>query len=151
MRIRTQKDRSLGRELLSGKPTGPSHPHLQETPFLVALRRTINVRDEESLAQAFAAIEEAAATLRRSVTLRNLKRYKELIRAFISELMANAYSTHQETGFDQYGHRRLYVIVQEIDQRLESLTREVVHGQADNLDLVSRLDEIRGLLLDIYS
>lgn len=151
MKIRTQKDRSLEREVLSGRPTGISHAHLQETPFLMALRRTINVRDEESLAQAFAAIEEAAAELRRSMTLRNLKRYKELIGAFISELTANAYSVHQDTGFDQYGHRRLYVIVQEIDQKLESLTREVIHGQADNLDLVSRLDEIRGLLLDIYS
>jgi hypothetical protein len=124
---------------------------LQETPFLTALQKTINERDEDSLARAFAAIEEAAEVLRRSVTLRNLKRYKELIREFIRGLTADAYAVQQEVGFDQYGHRRLYLIIQEIDQQLESLTREVVHGQAANIDLVSRLDEIRGLLLDIYS
>ncbi|NLK09292.1 MAG: YaaR family protein [Firmicutes bacterium] len=137
--------------MLQNKPSGPSESRSQEPSFLTALRRTINVRDEDALARAFAAIEEAADALRKSMTLRNLKRYKDLVRAFIGELTLNAYSVLQETGFDQYGHRRLYTIVREIDERLESLTREVIHGQADNLELVSRLDEIRGLLLDIYS
>ena len=151
MKIRTQKDRALGRDMSQGKPEGISQGHIQETPFLTALRGTINARDEESLAKAFAAIEEAAEALRRSMTLRNLKHYKDLIRAFINELTSSAYSVSQEVGFDQYGHRRLYVIIQKVDQHLEALTREVIRGQADNLSLVSRLDEIKGLLLDIYS
>jgi uncharacterized protein YaaR (DUF327 family) len=108
-------------------------------------------RDDESLASSFAAIDEAAEALRRSVTLRNLKRYKELVREFIRLLTARAYTVHREAGFDRYGHRRLYTIVAKIDAELEALTREVMEAQSDQLDWVSRLDEIRGLLLDIYS
>ncbi len=152
MKIRSQKERSLGREMSPGKARGSHHDvSMQRSPFLTALQATMGEQDEDSLARAFAAIEEAAETLRRSVTLRNLKRYKDLVREFIRMLTASAYAVRQETGFDQYGHRRLYLIVQEIDTKLEALTREVINSQSANIDLVSRLDEIRGLLLDIYS
>ncbi len=103
------------------------------------------------MAHTLAVIDEAAEALCRSVTLRNLKRYKELVREFIRLLTAKAYAVQQEAGFDRYGHRHLYTIVTQIDMELDALTREVMKSQADNIDLVSRLDEIRGLLLDIYS
>lgn len=118
---------------------------------MTALQETINERDQDSLAHSFAAIDEAAEALRRSVTLRNLNKYKELVREFVRKLTASAFAVRQEAGFDRFGHRRLYTIVTEIDSQLEALTREVMMTQADNIDLVSRLDEIRGLLLDIYS
>ncbi|NLY52975.1 MAG: YaaR family protein [Firmicutes bacterium] len=124
---------------------------LRHSPFLTALQETMEERDEESLARSFAAIDEAAEALRRSVTLRNLKRYKELVREFIRMLTARAYAVQREAGFDRYGHRRLYTIVAKIDAELEALTREVMEAQSDQMDWVSRLDEIRGLLLDIYS
>ncbi|NLY29926.1 MAG: YaaR family protein [Firmicutes bacterium] len=151
MKIRARKEGALGRDIPSGKSAAASRVSLRHSPFLTALQETMDERDEESLARSFAAIDEAAEALRRSVTLRNLKRYKELVREFIRMLTARAYAVQREAGFDRYGHRRLYTIVAKIDAELEALTREVMEAQSDQIDWVSRLDEIRGLLLDIYS
>ncbi len=134
-----------------GKSNDSAHVSLRHSPFLAALQETVNERDEDFLAHSFVAIDEAAEALRRSMTLRNLRNYRELVREFIHALTARAYAVQREAGFDRYGHRRLYVIVAQIDEQLDQLTREVMTAQADNIDLVSRLDEIRGLLLDIYS
>ncbi|NMB11891.1 MAG: YaaR family protein [Firmicutes bacterium] len=151
MKIRARKGRSLGRKVSPEKSADSAHITLRHSPFLTALQDAVNEREGDSLAHTFAAIDAAAEALRRSVTLRNLKTYKELVREFVRLLTAKAYAVQQEAGFDQYGHRRLYTIVTQIDAKLEALTREVMKAQADNIDLVSRLDEIRGLLLDIYS
>lgn len=151
MKIRARKGRTLGREIPPGKSTDSAHIAIRHSPFLTALQETINEREEDFLAHTLAVIDEAAEALCRSVTLRNLKRYKELVREFIRLLTAKAYAVQQEAGFDRYGHRHLYTIVTQIDMELDALTREVMKSQADNIDLVSRLDEIRGLLLDIYS
>ncbi|NLA59266.1 MAG: YaaR family protein [Firmicutes bacterium] len=151
MKIRARKEGALGRDIPSGKPAAQSRVSLRHSPFLTALQETMDERDEESLARSFAAIDEAAEALRRSVTLRNLKRYKELVREFIRMLTARAYAVQREAGFDRYGHRRLYTIVARINAQLEALTREIMEAQSDQLEWVSRLDEIRGLLLDIYS
>ncbi len=151
MKIRARKEGALGRDIPSGKPAAQSRVSLRHSPFLTALQETMDERDEEYLARSFAAIDEAAEALRRSVTLRNLKRYKELVREFIRMLTARAYAVQREAGFDRYGHRRLYTIVARINAQLEALTREIMEAQSDQLEWVSRLDEIRGLLLDIYS
>jgi uncharacterized protein YaaR (DUF327 family) len=151
MKIQARKRRSLGRDRPPGKSTDLAHISIHHSPFLTALQETINEHDEDSLAHSFAAIDEAAEALRRQVTLANLKKYKELVRELIRTLTARAYAVGQESGFDRYGHRRLYTIVTQIDAQLEALTQEVMRAQAENIDLVSRLDEIRGLLVDIYS
>lgn len=42
------------------------------------------------------------------------------------------------------------MVVETIDEKLEELTREFLAKQVSPLELVSRLDEIRGLLLDLH-
>jgi uncharacterized protein YaaR (DUF327 family) len=151
MKVHARKRRSLGRDRPPWKSTDLVHVSIHHSPFLTALQETMVERDEDFLAQSFAAIDEAAEALRRQVTLANLKKYKDLVRELIRTLTARAYAVGQEVGFDRYGHRRLYTIIAQIDTQLEALTEDVMRAQAENIDLISRLDEIRGLLVDIYS
>ena len=41
-------------------------------------------------------------------------------------------------------------MVRTVDDKLEELTRLFLRNQLSGLELVSRLDEIRGMLLDLY-
>ena len=41
-------------------------------------------------------------------------------------------------------------MVRVVDQKLEELTRLLLARERDNLAIAARLDEIRGLLLDLY-
>lgn len=151
MKIRRGKQRSFPQAKSGEMSKSAAGVSVRHTPFLQALQESIYERDEDSLARTFAAIDEAAQALRCSATWRNLKIYKDLVRSFLRIVIGHSYQAHQEMGFDRYGHRRVYLIIRQIDKELDELTREVMHAQASNLALVSRLDEIRGLLLDLYS
>lgn len=104
---------------------------------------------EFDLVAALDEIDEYAKRFRESPVLENLVRYKKKVRAILRFLVEQSYDVQERTVYDLQGRRRLLVLVENIDQKLEDLTREFLNKQSSNLDLVSRLDEIRGLLLDL--
>ncbi len=108
----------------------------------------VGVRDID-LAAALEEVDEYARRLRESPILENLLPYKKKVRAILLFLVKQSYSVQESTVYDFQGRRRLLVLVESIDQKLEELTREFLHRQTSSLDLVGRLDEIRGLLLDL--
>ncbi len=101
------------------------------------------------LVMALEEIDEFAKRLRESPVLENLLRYKKKVRVILRFLVEQSYNVQERTLYDVQGRRRLLVLVESIDQKLEELTREFLNQQSGSLDLVSRLDEIRGLLLDL--
>lgn len=108
----------------------------------------VEVRDID-LAAALEEVEEYAQRLRESPILENLLRYKKKVRAILLFLVEQSYDVRENAVYDFQGRRRLLVLVESIDQRLEDLTRDFLSRQTSSLDLVGRLDEIRGLLLDL--
>ncbi len=45
--------------------------------------------------------------------------------------------------------QKKYVIIRIVDDRLESLASHVLKGQADQLEILRRIDEIHGMLVDL--
>jgi uncharacterized protein YaaR (DUF327 family) len=46
--------------------------------------------------------------------------------------------------------QKIYTVTKIIDERLLKLTEHLMKNQASNINLLSTLDEIRGLLVDLY-
>lgn len=107
--------------------------------------------EQIDLVQALEEIEEYARRLKESPIHENLVRYKGKVRAVLRYLVQQSYVVTENSFYDPNGRRRLLMMVESIDQKLEELTRDVLNNQTSSLDLVSRLDEIRGLLLDLYT
>lgn len=103
------------------------------------------------LEQALEEIEEYAERLRKNPIMENLLRYKSKVQALLRFLVDQSYTVQESIFYDPHGRRRLLMLVETIDGKLEELTRGFLAKQDDNLGLLSRLDEIRGLLLDLYS
>ncbi len=96
-------------------------------------------------------IEQYAHQFRQQATFENLRLYKKVIRAFLSTMVNEIYHVKEKSFIDRYGRRRVFTRVEQIDQKLEELTRLVLSKQLPTIDLAKRIDEIRGLLLDILS
>lgn len=84
-------------------------------------------------------------------TYAELKAYRELVRSFLAEAVGRAYTLQSQTGWDRQGRQKMYAIVKEIDQQLAELAEDVRHGQERQLQIMGRLDAIRGMLVDLYS
>ncbi len=45
---------------------------------------------------------------------------------------------------------RLYTTIEKVDQVLQDLTQEVLKREQNTIDIAGKIDEIRGLLLDVF-
>lgn len=105
---------------------------------------------EFDLAAALEEIDDYGRRLIQSPVLANLLRYKRKVRDLLLFLVKESYEVRENSFYDPQGRRRLFVMVETINQKLEELTRDFLDRHNPPLDLVRRLDEIRGLLLDLH-
>lgn len=95
-------------------------------------------------------IDAQSAILKKAATPQGIKRYRQLVAAFMKEALGDSYQLYQESHWDRSGNRKTFVTVKRINQALEELVDSVIHQQKEQIDRIAKLDEIRGLLLDLY-
>ena len=92
-----------------------------------------------------------------------IMRYKQAVRSFINYVVQNSYAIKNEKGIPKFlkpgfsGERgtpeamnqKTYTKIMVIDKKLEDLAAMLLTNQSHQLKLVSRLEEIRGLLVDL--
>jgi uncharacterized protein YaaR (DUF327 family) len=77
-----------------------------------------------------------------------LKKYKSMIKDFLKYVTDHMLQVEHYTGGKL--KQKIYTVTKIIDERLFQLTEQLIKNQARNIDLLSTLDEIRGLLVDLY-
>ena len=80
-----------------------------------------------------------------------MKRYRGLVKDFLNEIINRSHSFSRENFLDRRGRHRVYGIVRLVDEKLDELAQELVKDEKDNLNILSKIGEIRGLLLDIFT
>lgn len=83
--------------------------------------------------------------------VRDMKRYRGLIKDFLNEVITRSHSFSRENFLDKRGRHRVYGIIRLIDENLDELAQELVKDEKDNLDILGKIGEIKGLLLDIFT
>ena len=83
--------------------------------------------------------------------IRDMKRYRGLVKDFLNEIINRYHSFSRENFLDRRGRHRVYGIVRLVDEKLDELAQELVKDEKDNLNILSKIGEIRGLLLDIFT
>lgn len=81
--------------------------------------------------------------------VRDMKRYRELVKDFMNEVVNRSHKFSRENFLDRRGRHRVYGIVKLVDRNLDELASELVKDEKDHLSILGKVDEIRGLLLDI--
>ena len=91
------------------------------------------------------------AKLAKHRDIRDMKRYRGLVKDFLNEIINRSHSFSRENFLDRRGRHRVYGIVRLVDEKLDELAQELVKDEKDNLNILSKIGEIRGLLLDIFT
>ena len=73
--------------------------------------------------------------------------YKKAIKTYLKSVVDYMYSLNQDSSFWDGNYFKTVKIV---DEKLESITKELLYDQKDNIDLATKVDEINGLLVDMY-
>jgi len=94
-------------------------------------------------------IDEQGAKLADRVDVKELERYRRLIREFLDEIVSNGYTFSREDAYASRGRHRYIATVKVVDEKLDELGKEVLKENADKIEILHRIDDIRGLLLDL--
>ena len=109
-----------------------------------------------------AALQERLNSLMDDITLqgkkiakhmdvRDMKYYRSLIQEFMNEIVSRSHKFSRENFLDRRGRHRVYGMIKLVDENLDLLAAELLKEEKDHLLILSKIDEIRGLLLDILT
>lgn len=105
----------------------------------------------EKLLPMLAEIEKQGKKIKKHMDLRDFKHYRVLIKEFLNEILTRSHEFMRENYLDRRGRHRVYGIVRIIDKNLDELAKDLIQDEKEPISILSKIDEIRGLLLDIFT
>lgn len=81
--------------------------------------------------------------------IRDLKVYRTMISTFVNEVVSNSHKFSRENFLDKRGRHRVYGIVRLVNEKLDELAQELIKSEKNQIDILDRVGEIQGLILDI--
>ncbi len=92
-------------------------------------------------------IKKSGERLIRTQNYSDISMYKKAIKGYLKSVVDYAYSINKNTSFWEGNY---FTTVKTVNEKLEQMTRELIYEQKENLDIASKVEEINGLLLDVY-
>ena len=89
--------------------------------------------------------------LAKHMDIRDMKHYRALIKEFMNEIVSRSHKFSRENFLDRRGRHRVYGMVKLVDKALDELATELIKDEKDHLTILNKIDEIRGMLLDILA
>ncbi|GHV38352.1 hypothetical protein AGMMS49546_08600 [Spirochaetia bacterium] len=118
---------------------------------------------EEAVNQLLDDVRSAGDELRNRPFPEEIIRYKRAVRDFLHYVVENGYTVDEQTGIPKYlqpgfsgarsspeaRNRKKFHTVQVVDKKLEDMAAMLLTSQMNQLELLARLEEITGLLVDL--
>jgi uncharacterized protein YaaR (DUF327 family) len=141
---------ALGQVVQSGAAIEPKAPAAPGHGFRDAMQGITRQNAEEQLAAMSAAINKQGEVLGRRVDILELKRFKEMVTEYVSEAVRYMYEHKRQSSFDARGRHKVYTIIKRLNTKLEEMTQAVLDEEATGLSMLADIDEVCGLLIDIF-
>ena len=104
----------------------------------------------EQLTRLMGDISAAGDRVAKSRNLRELTRFKMLIKRFLKETVDYGLDMKQSHTWNRFGEGRRLKIVETIDERLVELAQDILNEEKETIDLLDKIGEIKGLLINLY-
>lgn len=105
----------------------------------------------ERLSSMMEEITRQGERIGKKTDIRDMRRYRQLVKDFLNEVVSRSHQFSRENFLDRRGRHRVYGMVRLVDQNLDELATELLKEEKDHLVILNKIDEIRGLLLDIFT
>jgi uncharacterized protein YaaR (DUF327 family) len=115
--------------------------------FSQSFNSQMQKKSEEQLKEMFDNIKKKGNRLSVTKCYTDVRAYKKMIKEYLQSVMSYMYSIKKDISFWQ---TQYFITVDTIDKKLEELTQMLIGDQKDNLNVASTIDDISGLLVDIY-
>ena len=105
----------------------------------------------EKLNSIMGEITEQGEKLKKRRDISDMRRYRSLIKDFMNEVVNRSHKFSRENFLDKRGRHRVYGMIRLVDEKLDTIASELIKDEQDVMLIMNSIDEIRGLLLDIFT
>jgi hypothetical protein len=142
---------SLKNQEVKGKKSGKTSRvgESKKKEFFDILEDVKEDHFEKLLEEAVEEVIDSGNELVRSPTPSNLKRYKNAIKEFLKLIEKKIYKLAGSFDMNS-GRARLHVVVEEVNEKLMDLTEKIMKNERPTINLAARIEEINGLILNLY-
>lgn len=120
-----------------------------ELDFNRVLANTQKVQTKE-LQDFIARLENKGKQLAESFSLRDLSDFKAMVKSFLRSTFGQSRRVSEESFWDFQGRPKVLARITDIDKALEELGHKVLDNQTKPMELLEQIDEIRGLIIDLF-
>lgn len=115
--------------------------------FSHSFNRERQRKSEEQLKKLVDDIKKRGNKLVLTKTYVDVVMYKKMIKEYLESVLKYMYETKKDISFWQ---TQYFVTVDTVDGKLEELTTAVLSDEKENLNIAATIDEIQGLIVDMY-
>jgi uncharacterized protein YaaR (DUF327 family) len=108
-------------------------------------------RGRQSLEKLLDEVHESGSELLAAESLENIKRYRSSVKTFLDHVLKRMMSLEQSNSAANVLKRKRFTQIRVVDGKLERLVAELLASQRRQLDILGRVNEINGLLVDLLS
>jgi len=110
-----------------------------------------NKLQNDQLTKLLANIDDAGRRLGKSRNFSDLSKYKLLVKKFIHEAVEYGMNMKQSRSWDYNGNSRSLKIIEQVDELLINLTDEMMSKESSSIDILAKIGEVKGLLVNLYT
>ena len=132
--------------------TGAPEVNTLDSKFMEELKKASFKEEDDkrkTLDEILQNLDEQGRKFQDKPTMEELLKYKALVRKFLDRTVRQSLKIHDHKGTRKVTGQKLYKQIEIIDQKLSDLTLCIIQKEGKNINLMSKLDEIRGLLIDL--
>ncbi|WP_017750406.1 YaaR family protein [Clostridium tyrobutyricum] len=131
----------------SSSPNSNTRSIKVKKDFSESFNSQMGKKSHEQLKDMFNNIKKKGNRLSVTKCYSDVKAYKNMIKEYLKSVLNYMYTVKKDISFWQ---TQYFITVETIDNKLEELTSMLMNEQKDNLSVASTIDDISGLLVDIY-
>lgn len=95
-------------------------------------------------------IEKQGKIVVKRADMAELQKYREMITQLINETVSNGFVFQKEGAIGNNGRSKIFVMIRTINEKLDGMTKKLLEEEKDTIQFLNDVDDIRGLLIDMY-
>nr|WP_249436039.1 YaaR family protein [Paenibacillus sp. Marseille-Q4541] len=130
-------------------PTDTGAKPIQTKDFAGMMQQQGERASDAELTRRLNEIQLQGDRLARSMTIRELKAYKQLVKRFLEDTVRRGVSMKESKGWDRRGRGKRYLLIDEVDAALLQMAEDLLQLEQGKMELLQKIGEIRGMLINL--
>lgn len=106
-------------------------------------------RTEQQLQQKLQDIHKQGEQLAKRMTIRELMLYRQMVKQYLEDTVRRGVGLKEVKGFDRRGRIKRYKLLEQVDDTLVSMAEDLLNSEEGRLELLNKIGEIRGILINL--